>query len=183
MKHEKVAGFTTRGKDKLLDVLLSVASCLLPVSQVVATWILPPASVTLYQSVGQGHKRVNAQPKQMIQQRLVLNLSWALQVFKAKGLRHPSAGLHLSAGATFIPNDIQLGGTEAPFIILTGPKHGGYGPGSLAPLCSDWNTWALMEFVLKSFRASCDICHILPQLLFFIVTFAVRACHAGAWRM
>ncbi|CAL8470971.1 g10513 [Coccomyxa elongata] len=47
------------------------------------------------------------------------------KVFKAKGLRHPSAGLHLSAGATFIPNDIQLGGAEAPFIILTGPNMGG----------------------------------------------------------
>lgn len=57
-----------------------------------------------------------------------------MQVFKAKGLRHPSAGLHLSAGATFIPNDIQLGAAEAPFIILTGPNMGGIAPAHF-PLC------------------------------------------------
>ncbi|EIE20176.1 hypothetical protein COCSUDRAFT_18682, partial [Coccomyxa subellipsoidea C-169] len=47
------------------------------------------------------------------------------QIFTAKGLRHPSAGLHMSAGATFIPNDVELGGDKAPFIILTGPNMGG----------------------------------------------------------
>jgi hypothetical protein len=51
-----------------------------------------------------------------------------VQVFRAKGLRHPSAGLHLSAGATFIPNDVELAGDEAPFIILTGPNMGGAAP-------------------------------------------------------
>jgi hypothetical protein len=53
------------------------------------------------------------------------------QVFKAKGLRHPSAGLHMSAGSIFVPNDVQLGGGEAPFIILTGPNMGG--------LCGHYN--------------------------------------------
>lgn len=47
------------------------------------------------------------------------------QVFKAKGLRHLSAGLHLSLGRTFVPNDVELGGGQAPFIILTGPNMGG----------------------------------------------------------
>lgn len=48
-----------------------------------------------------------------------------VQVFKAKGLRHPSAGLHLAVGSTFVPNDVELGGGRAPFIILTGPNMGG----------------------------------------------------------
>jgi len=43
----------------------------------------------------------------------------------AKGLRHPSAGLHLGVGCTFVPNDVDLGGERAPFIILTGPNMGG----------------------------------------------------------
>ena len=47
------------------------------------------------------------------------------QVFKAKGLRHLSAGLHMSVGRTFVPNDVELGGEQAPFIILTGPNMGG----------------------------------------------------------
>ena len=48
-----------------------------------------------------------------------------MQVFRAKGLRHPSAGLSLGAGCAFVPNDIELGGGKAPFIILTGPNMGG----------------------------------------------------------
>ena len=48
-----------------------------------------------------------------------------MQVFKAKGLRHLSAGLHLSSGRSFVPNDVELGGGQAPFIILTGPNMGG----------------------------------------------------------
>ena len=48
-----------------------------------------------------------------------------MQVFRAKGLRHPSAGLSLGAGCAFVPNDIVLGGGKAPFIILTGPNMGG----------------------------------------------------------
>ncbi len=48
-----------------------------------------------------------------------------MQVFKAKSLRHLSAGVHLSMGTTFVPNDVELGGSCAPFIILTGPNMGG----------------------------------------------------------
>ena len=48
-----------------------------------------------------------------------------VQVFRAKGLRHPSAGLHLGAGCAFVPNDVELGGGKAPFIVLTGPNMGG----------------------------------------------------------
>ena len=47
------------------------------------------------------------------------------QLLRAKGLRHPSAGLHLPAGACFVPNDVQLGGGSPAFIILTGPNMGG----------------------------------------------------------
>ena len=36
------------------------------------------------------------------------------QVFKAHALRHPAAA------DTFVPNDVQLGGGQAPFILLTG---------------------------------------------------------------
>ena len=36
------------------------------------------------------------------------------QVFKADALRHPAAA------DTFVPNDVQLGGGQAPFILLTG---------------------------------------------------------------
>ena len=53
------------------------------------------------------------------------SLNMVMQVFKAKGLRHLSAGLHLSMGTTFVPNDVELGGSSAPFIILTGPNMGG----------------------------------------------------------
>ena len=110
--------------------------------------------------------------KQVIQQRLVMNLPWVVQVFKAKGLRHPSAGLHLSVGATFIPNDIQLGGAEAPFIILTGPNMGGMAlarlllsvlsgtPGPSRSLCSRASGRA------ATFAIFCHSCYfLLPHLL------------------
>ena len=52
-------------------------------------------------------------------------LIYLVQVFKAKGLRHISAGLTLGMGSIFVPNDVELGGGRAPFIILTGPNMGG----------------------------------------------------------
>lgn len=42
-------------------------------------------------------------------------------MFAAEALRHPAA-----AGA-FVPNDIQLGGGQAPLILLTGARRGGRG--------------------------------------------------------
>ena len=48
-------------------------------------------------------------------------------LFRARGLRHP-AGVAGRDG-TFVPNDIQLGGADAPpFIVLTGARAGGPGP-------------------------------------------------------
>lgn len=61
----------------------------------------------------------------MLAKSLIFNMAMAGQVFNAKGLRHPSAGLHLSAGSIFVPNDVELGGGQAPFIILTGANMGG----------------------------------------------------------
>ena len=45
-------------------------------------------------------------------------------MLKATELRHPAAGSG-TQGSTFVPNDVQLGGEEAPFIVLTGPNMGG----------------------------------------------------------
>ena len=44
--------------------------------------------------------------------------------FQARALRHPAAAeLHT---ASFVPNDVSLGGDAAPFIVLTGSaQHGG----------------------------------------------------------
>lgn len=48
----------------------------------------------------------------------------AAPVFKARGLRHP-AGIG-GMGGTFVPNDVELGGSAAaPFVVLTGPNMGG----------------------------------------------------------
>ena len=43
----------------------------------------------------------------------------ALQAFSAAALRHPAAA------DTFVPNDIQLGGERARFMLLTGANMGG----------------------------------------------------------
>ena len=43
-------------------------------------------------------------------------------VFRARGLRHP-AGIG-GAGGTFVPNDVVLGGDQAPFVMLTWSQHG-----------------------------------------------------------
>ena len=47
------------------------------------------------------------------------------QVFSAKALRHPAAGLGVATAGTFVPNDVQLGGQDPGFIVLTGPNMGG----------------------------------------------------------
>ncbi len=43
----------------------------------------------------------------------------AEQVFEAAGLRHPCAFMSRAATA-FVPNDVQLGGGQPPFVLLTG---------------------------------------------------------------
>lgn len=44
----------------------------------------------------------------------------------AKGLRHPILEGSLDGGRSFVPNDINLGGSQyAPFMLLTGPNMGG----------------------------------------------------------
>ena len=65
-------------------------------------------------------------------------------MFRAQGLRHPSAGLHLAAGACFVPNDVQLGGGAPAFIVLTGPNMGG------APVLLPW-------------RSSLSLTHLAPE--------------------
>ncbi|KAK9807187.1 hypothetical protein WJX73_005617 [Symbiochloris irregularis] len=45
-------------------------------------------------------------------------------VFRARQLRHPAAACGGEWGS-FVPNDVCLGGEEAPFILLTGPNMGG----------------------------------------------------------
>jgi DNA mismatch repair protein MSH6 len=44
--------------------------------------------------------------------------------FSATALRH-STTIRLSQAASFVPNDIDLGAKEAPFMLLTGPNTGG----------------------------------------------------------
>lgn len=48
-----------------------------------------------------------------------------MQVFSAKALRHPAAGVGAAAGGTFVPNNVQLGQQAPGFIVLTGPNMGG----------------------------------------------------------
>lgn len=50
---------------------------------------------------------------------LVSCVMHALQAFRAAALRHPAASV------AFVPNDIQLGGGRAPFMLLTGANMGG----------------------------------------------------------
>lgn len=45
-------------------------------------------------------------------------------MFCATQLRHP-AGLGSSSCGSFVPNDIELGGSAPGFILLTGPNMGG----------------------------------------------------------
>lgn len=44
--------------------------------------------------------------------------------FQAKQLRHATSITLTSAGA-FVPNDVDLGVGDAPFMLLTGPNTGG----------------------------------------------------------
>lgn len=51
-------------------------------------------------------------------------------VFRAKELRHPagltgSGALGAAAARSFVPNDVALGGSHPPFLVLTGPNMGG----------------------------------------------------------
>lgn len=48
----------------------------------------------------------------------------AAPFFRARGLRH-ATHIQLSQAAAFVPNDIDLGVTDAPFMLLTGPNTGG----------------------------------------------------------
>lgn len=41
------------------------------------------------------------------------------QVFEASGLRHPCACMSRAASC-FVPNDVRLGGSDPPFVLLTG---------------------------------------------------------------
>ena len=50
---------------------------------------------------------------------LGLYVMHALQAFSAAALRHPAAA------DAFVPNDIQLGGGRARFMLLTGANMGG----------------------------------------------------------
>ena len=51
----------------------------------------------------------------------------APQYLRAAGLRHPAADALVAAGgaASFVPNDVALGGEAPPFVLLTGPNMGG----------------------------------------------------------
>lgn len=44
--------------------------------------------------------------------------------FQAQALRHATA-IRLSQAASFVPNDVDLGVHEPPFMLLTGPNTGG----------------------------------------------------------
>jgi DNA mismatch repair ATPase MutS len=44
--------------------------------------------------------------------------------FSATALRHATA-IQLSQAASFVPNDVDLGTEEPPFMLLTGPNTGG----------------------------------------------------------
>ena len=46
------------------------------------------------------------------------------QVLKAVQLRHPAAAAGADSGS-FVPNDVCLGASQPPFILLTGPNMGG----------------------------------------------------------
>ena len=51
----------------------------------------------------------------------------APQYLRAANLRHPAADALVAAGgaASFVPNDVSLGGKAPPFVLLTGPNMGG----------------------------------------------------------
>lgn len=44
--------------------------------------------------------------------------------FQAKALRNATQ-IKLSGAGAFVPNDVDLGGHDAPFMLLTGPNTGG----------------------------------------------------------
>ena len=48
----------------------------------------------------------------------------SVPIFRAKALRHP-AGIGGYTTGGFVPNDICIGGEDAPFMLLTGPNMGG----------------------------------------------------------
>lgn len=46
-------------------------------------------------------------------------------VLKARALRHPTLEASKFGSGSFVPNDVELGGNVAPFMVLTGPNMGG----------------------------------------------------------